>query len=285
VEDATAFISGALQEIKGRGALQLMSLLRGPPELSAHRVAVVKALLESSAHEAKHLLGRARDAGNPAQLPLSAEERRELVKVLGHEATKTAALAFFGLEGRQILLDATQDLLPVFDEVLKGDTNPLGKLDLQTNAIAEVVGLLQARTDAHGPAVADWLLRKGAKAALGANELPFIGLLTNSKATLASIGLDGASAAELIKSTINAVSYYYGSPSYADQPTYAELPAGAKWLLFQGEDHPDDAALAAVELALPAWNWTEPVLEAVMKRIPNLSEEWKARLTAARVKK
>lgn len=284
VGDPAAFVENAINTLNGRGPLDLLWLLVGPESGASHRKAAVRVILESNNNQARNLLEKARELTPGSNLPLSVAQLHELLKELAAKEPKTGLHELLRIGSRQLLTTASLELLPLFDEATKGDAHKLVRFGISGNTLLEVLTAAKARSDADGPAVHQWLLEASARYALPQGDAAVIGHLVNADATLADVGFSVDEAAAQVKSSVDQVNYYLTNASYADTPSYAELPAAAKWLIMQGQPHPDEVVLEAIEKALPGWGWSEALMAAFTKRVPGLSDEWKGRLEAARTK-
>lgn len=282
--DFPAFVDAALQGLNGSGQLRLLWALSGPEGLAPHRKDLVRRLLEDPNYLAQNVLGRASELRPEGGLPLSAEALRELLQDLAAAEKKQPFYELVRRAGAQVLRAATAEDLALFDEVMKSEPDVVSKFDLAGNRLLEVLTSLRARTDADGPAAHTWLLPKAARYALDRDDALVLGHLSSVDATLADVGLTPAEAAIRIKAGVDKNSYYMTNDAYGSTPAYAQLPAGAGWLLMQGQAAPDEAVLEAMEAAIPSWNWSEALLGAFTKRAPGLTDEWKGRLEAARNK-
>lgn len=277
--DAKTFVDEALKQmtVAEPGALKLAWALMGPLQTEAMRPGVVAAIAMSGKYEANQVIDSLKGK-NDGKLPFKDEQVRELVKTLDAEESKTGINYVLSSLGRQVLETATKDMLPLLEKHIEG-SNLQSKFGLYGQVVQQVVEALDAK-GGDAKAVGAWVLKQGAKPLLTANDANFISYLDSKKIALADLDQTPQWAAELVKDVVKSNDYYWTNDYYKSQAHYQTMPAGALWAVKPGGKF-SEPVLEAIEKEVKGWGLKKALFDAFLERLPELPDDWKARLEKA----
>ena len=281
VADAKAFVTQALGE-RGAGQpghLKIMYLLRGA-DVAEHRGAVLKELFGSNDYNINNLTNgvKAKDG----KLACSKEALASALQSLVADNNTSGVNRMLSAAGKQLLLEADGPTLALIDKSLPTNGNPMQTLGLQGQAITDTLESLDAKGGDDAMAARALVLKHAASQQLRSNDATFVSYLTKSELTLDDLGRDPAWAADIAVQVAKGNSHYWTSSYYASQASYKDMPSGAMWALKPGKGGKyNEAVLVEVGKKAKADHMNQALFDAMVQRMTDLSDDLKAKLTAA----
>lgn len=282
VTDPAAFAQQAITELAtpNPGSLKLGWMILGP-QAETLRLPALAAILRTDEYNAQNLLAYVRSADG--KFPATPEQMRGLVADLSTDAdpkNKQALGKLLSTSGKEVLTAADAGTLEKLQTHFAGQTNIMGAMGLQAPTVSTLLEELDAKGADAAP-VKNFVLTNGSAELIAGNDATFLAYLKTNGIGYEGMGKDAAWAAQTIKTACDAVSYYWNSSYYSSYAQYNKMPDGAASLLRTASGAYDDKVLGEIEKTVKGWGWSQTAFDKFLAVNPELSDEWKAKLTAA----